>query len=823
MCIWGGEYVLVNVVAGNTYQFSTCGGAFWDTQITIYNNAGGEPLGFNDDGCGLQSTLTWVATFTGQLRVLVDQYNCASNSTCATLTITCSAPGACPAGQIQDCNGNCAPVSWLGDGECDAGQWMYAGIPINFSCAELNWDNGDCAPGGAPCCASHSGTGCGNAACTAAVCAIDSWCCLFQWDVYCAGYALALAADNGPCAGAVDCPGGTPYCCGANGGNGCEDAACQAEVCAVDPYCCTAGGWDVICMSLAITNATSGGACSGVSNCPTVGQCLPALGGAPFPGTGSIQVHQDMTPQQLITDVFLGDCLTAANITYTGATSAVGRFTNGWRIGIESGIVLTTGLATSAAGPNSSPSMSTDQGRPGLGLLTGLAGVSTYDAAYFTFTFIPETESVTFTYVFASEEYPEYVCSFNDVFGFFVSGPGYAPNTNIATIPGTLTPVAIDNVNNGYDNNPNDFFCPAQNPAYYTINPFGSAHNQYDGFTLPLTACITTVPCEAYTITIAVADAEDGLFDSAVFLAAESFSAGVDVGITAEDEGGATSGAENCGENGCFVFTLEQALPQDLTLNYTLVHNGNGQFVAPIPVSVFFPAGTTTVAVCAEAIPGTMGTELNSLEIILDTSQSPLLGCSCANDGEIVESVLYFCDPETVLPVTWLDFQAEAHPPSDEVFCTWTTGIEVNNSHFIVERSADMADWTPVGMVPGAGNSTTPRDYGLVDPAPLRGISYYRVMQVDYQGDTSPSVVRQVRLGGDGRLSVHPNPGANIFHLNGHEGGTVTIFDMRGRRVPFELSPQGVLTLPDAATGQYIAEVRWPGERDPEHVRIVVR
>src|SRR5690606_7659005 len=336
----------------------------------------------------------------------------------------------------------------------------------------------------------------------------------------CAGQALVLAAGNGPCAGAVDCPGGPPYCCGANGGNGCEDAACQAEVCAVDPSCCTAGGWDVICMSLAITNATSGGACSGVSNCPAEGECAPGLGGAAFPGSGSIQIHQDMTPTQLITDVFLGDCLTASNITYTGATAAVGRFTNGWGIGIESGIILTTGHAMNAVGPNNTGAVSTAHSTAGHPLLTNLAGVATNDAAYFQFSFIPETESVTFTYVFASEEYPEFVCSFNDVFGFFVSGPGYAPNTNIATIPGTLTPVAIDNVNNGYNNNPNDFSCPAQNPAYYTINPFGSAHNQYDGFTLPLTACINTTPCETYTIIIAIADAGDSSYDSAVFLAA---------------------------------------------------------------------------------------------------------------------------------------------------------------------------------------------------------------------------------------------------------------------------------------------------------------
>ena len=90
-CVQGGQYVLVNVVAGNQYTFSTCGGAAWDTQITLFNNAGGVSLGYNDDFCGLQSTVTWTATFTGQLRVLVDQYYCTGNATCAALAIVCAA------------------------------------------------------------------------------------------------------------------------------------------------------------------------------------------------------------------------------------------------------------------------------------------------------------------------------------------------------------------------------------------------------------------------------------------------------------------------------------------------------------------------------------------------------------------------------------------------------------------------------------------------------------------------------------------------------------------------------------------------------------
>ena len=97
-CLFGGEYQLINVVAGNTYTFSTCGTTLWDTQITLYNNAGGGSLGFNDDACGLQSSITWVATFTGQLRVLIDAFPCTSLSACATLTVNCSTPVVPPPG-----------------------------------------------------------------------------------------------------------------------------------------------------------------------------------------------------------------------------------------------------------------------------------------------------------------------------------------------------------------------------------------------------------------------------------------------------------------------------------------------------------------------------------------------------------------------------------------------------------------------------------------------------------------------------------------------------------------------------------------------------
>jgi hypothetical protein len=97
-CLFGGEYQLINVVAGNTYTFSTCGTTTWDTQITLYNNAGGGFLGYNDDACGVQSSVTWTATFTGQVRVLIDAFPCLPNASCATLTVGCTAPVTPPPG-----------------------------------------------------------------------------------------------------------------------------------------------------------------------------------------------------------------------------------------------------------------------------------------------------------------------------------------------------------------------------------------------------------------------------------------------------------------------------------------------------------------------------------------------------------------------------------------------------------------------------------------------------------------------------------------------------------------------------------------------------
>lgn|GEM_PF-1640858 len=744
-CVYGGEYVLVNVTAGNTYTFSTCGGAAWDTQITLYNNAGGGSLGYNDDGCGAQSTVTWTATFTGQLRVLVDLYNCVSNASCADLLIACSTSGGgCLPGELADCNGNCAPASWVGDGFCDDGSFTYNGVPIFLNCAALNNDDGDCGPAGCP-------------------------------------------------------PGEVPDCngnCAPSGwiGDGsCDDGSFS---------------WNGVPIYFdCFAFASDGGDCGDPGD---PGGCAPGVGGSALPGSGSIQVQQTMTPQQLISNVFLGECLSASGITFTGATGAIGTFSNGWGIGIPSGIIMTSGSAALAAGPNAIGSSGTDNAAGGNALLNGLVpGYTTQDAAVFTFTFTPQTAQVTFTYVFASEEYPEFVClGLNDVFGFFVSGPGYAANTNIALVPGAYYPVSVDHVNNVGG-------CGPYSAAHYVAGNFNNT--QYDGFTVPLTACINTVPCATYTITIAIADVGDGIYDSAVFLAAQSFSAGVDLEIGADSGGGASS-EEECMEQGEFVFTIDQPLDEPTTLVYEITQAGGAIFDPPIPITVTIPAGQTTVSLPISALPSSLTEDASTVTLVLSTGDNPGLGCSCTSD--VITATLYLCDP-LVLPVEWLGFDATLANGEREVLCAWVTASELNNDHFTVERSHDGHHWEDVGVVPGAGTITTPRYYELTDHAPLPGISYYRVRQTDINGDSGHSVTRTVRR--QTLFGVHPNPGNGVFRVTGHEGGTLTIFDAVGRRVPFTLGADGELVLHGAAAGTYVAELVHEQRVEPLRVRIVVR
>lgn len=225
------------------------------------------------------------------------------------------------------------------------------------------------------------------------------------------------------------------------------------------------------------------------------------------------------TPENLVANM-LGSGVTFSNVSYTGSNLASGYFTGGVSagIGMESGILLTSGFATNVTDSNTSDGITGENYLAGDSDLDGLIpGFTTLDATVLEFDFqlaAGETE-VYFNYVFGSEEYNEYTNNvYNDVFGFFFEG------ANIALIPGTSTPVAINTVNGG-----NPLGTDESNPHLYNNNDDGNLPFEYDGFTNVFTAQATGLtPEQDYHIKLAIADAGDSILDSGVFIQAGTFS-----------------------------------------------------------------------------------------------------------------------------------------------------------------------------------------------------------------------------------------------------------------------------------------------------------
>ncbi|BES69995.1 hypothetical protein RE428_10130 [Marinobacter nanhaiticus D15-8W] len=211
-----------------------------------------------------------------------------------------------------------------------------------------------------------------------------------------------------------------------------------------------------------------------------------------------------------------GISVISSSINYVGADGQAGFFDDGLAstIGIEEGVLLTTGLAENALGPNNAPALSEELGTPGDSDLDTLAPSFTLDANILEFEFTTEGGNLTFDYVFASEDYQESVGSiFADVFALFLDG------VNIATIGGE--PVSVNSVNCGRT----DLGIPPSNCDAFNDNntsPFEDI--EYDGFTDVFTASVLGLAAGTHSIKLAIADSGDQTFDSGVFIRQNSLS-----------------------------------------------------------------------------------------------------------------------------------------------------------------------------------------------------------------------------------------------------------------------------------------------------------
>ena len=253
------------------------------------------------------------------------------------------------------------------------------------------------------------------------------------------------------------------------------------------------------------------------------------------PGRDNVIVDQTtFTVEQLVEDILIGgECAQISNITFStgtnfGEINGIGYFSldgNGEGFPFEEGIIMTSGDAALASGPNTetlSDGTTAWLGDPDLDIEVG---ITSNNATIIEFDFVPLAQEISFDFLMASEEYNgntggTFECTFSDAFAFLLTDQN-DDTTNLAVLPGTTTPILVTNI---HLENPG---CPAINEQYfggYTEQNLPST--SFDGRTEVFTAQADVNVGETYHIKLVIADAGDAAFDSGVFLKAGSFDLG---------------------------------------------------------------------------------------------------------------------------------------------------------------------------------------------------------------------------------------------------------------------------------------------------------
>ena len=216
-----------------------------------------------------------------------------------------------------------------------------------------------------------------------------------------------------------------------------------------------------------------------------------------------------------------------------GSSNGIGYFQNtNPNFPLTSGVILSSGNALSAPGPNTTTQSNGNW--PGdtdlLNYIQGLGidpGLTDYNnATILEFDFTPLTTTMSFDFLFASEEYGTFQCIYSDAFAFFLTNvtAGTLP-TNLALIPSTTTPISVVTIRDNANNNG----CPSVNPTFFGNFNGGAtaaAATNFNGETVLMTANSAVIPNNLYHIKLVIADRNDDSYDSAVFLGGGSFNIG---------------------------------------------------------------------------------------------------------------------------------------------------------------------------------------------------------------------------------------------------------------------------------------------------------
>ncbi|MFN4121780.1 MAG: choice-of-anchor L domain-containing protein [Flavobacteriales bacterium] len=480
----------------------------------------------------------------------------------------------------------------------------------------------------------------------------------------------------------------------------------------------------------------------------------------------SIQIDTAANWQQFIPTILGGSCLEISNVSYNAGQYTAARFTNGQVIGINEGIVITTGRVM---GINNTPDhfLNMVNNMPGDPMLTQIAGWPTYDATSLEFDFTsPVSGQVSVRYVFASEEYPEFVgTSFNDIFGFFVSDAD-GNTQNIAVINGNI-PVTINSIN--HIDNSNFYIETAE------IDSFA-----YDGRTVVLTSVFSAEANQTYHLKISISDAGDPNFDSAIFL--ESIT------MNPQAISGTASLAGDLIQSGVvemFGFNTDSTMA-NLIDSYTITSDG-AYFFNDVEAGAYLLKVSPDASLYPNALPKYYNNAYlwQYATIISFPCQNYSVGLSLApifTGSSSVSGSVFFTN-SVMRSASATEGEAMSN------VSVWLYSVSLNEFARHTLTNED-------GFYQFSGlDAGTYRIYVDIPGLPQEDYHEFELLEAQAQGSKIYLVGLNKIIIAESTLSttsltasdwmVYPNPYQNELHIKGGQSGKVhiTLFDMQGRRV----------------------------------------
>lgn len=339
-----------------------------------------------------------------------------------------------------------------------------------------------------------------------------------------------------------------------------------------------------------------------------------------FPGVVSAQlIIDDQKPIEEIVSDLAGPGVKVELVRIDCPETGYGFFDdNSFSLGLSEGLILTTGAAGNAVGPNNAPDVGNE--------ISGRAATNSslkflefgdgdlFDECALQLRITVYSDTLSFRYVFGSEEYPEYVEDYHDVFGFFIEGPGIVPDINglrnLAVLPvgDRTTPISVSNVNE--DNN-GQFF--VNNGVGST--PFINLFVQYDGYTVPLEATVQVTPCSTYTLNLSIADNRDGILDSGVFIESRSFTSNVpNISIIYDHPELGDYLVEECNGATIRINSPNPSTSHTFNLNYGGTATSREDYIS-LPEFVFIPGGEDFVEIPVIALADSIDDNNETLTI----------------------------------------------------------------------------------------------------------------------------------------------------------------------------------------------------------------